>query len=187
MTAFLATCRCSLKALVAAGAVGTAGMVLADTSPYAGQDQRPIAALSSQDIEALLAGQGWGFAKPAELNGYPGPSHVLDLAEDLDLSAQQRAQVQRIFDRMQTEAQALGAQYVAAESALDAAFAANAITAEQLTVLTGQAAMIEAQLRRVHLAAHLETAPVLTRHQTMIYNKARGYGEGAGPSQHDGH
>ncbi|MFZ5963085.1 hypothetical protein ACOXXX_09060 [Thalassococcus sp. BH17M4-6] len=158
----------------------------AETQPYAGQDQRAIASLSEQDIEALLAGRGWGFAKAAELNGYPGPSHVLDLAPDLGLSDDQRAQVQAVFDAMQAEARVLGAEYVAAEAALDRGFAEGVIDAETLTDLTADAARIEAQLRAVHLAAHLETAPILTRHQTMLYNQARGYGD-AGHGQHDGH
>jgi hypothetical protein len=41
-------------------------------SPYAGQEKREIKALSAEDIEGYLTGQGMGFAKAAELNHYPG-------------------------------------------------------------------------------------------------------------------
>src|SRR5215475_1130417 len=54
--------------------------------PYAGFEQRPIKALSEQEVDDLRAGRGMGLALAAELNGYPGPSHVLELADRLDLS-----------------------------------------------------------------------------------------------------
>ena len=76
----------------------------AHTSPYAGLEERGIASLSEEDISELLAGGGWGFALPAELNGLPGPRHVLDMAGQLDLSDDQHASVQALFDTMQTGA-----------------------------------------------------------------------------------
>ena len=66
--------------------------------PYAGMQTRPIKALSDQQIADLRAGRGMGLALAAELNGYPGPSHVLELADRLELSTDQRARVQRLFD-----------------------------------------------------------------------------------------
>ena len=63
--------------------------VAADTahqhSPYAGQEARDIKALSLEEIADLAAGRGMGLALAAELNGYPGPRHVLDLAPELGL------------------------------------------------------------------------------------------------------
>lgn len=156
----------------------------ADTTPYAGQDARAIATLSPSDVDDLLAGRGWGFAKAAELNGYPGPTHVLELAEELELSAAQRRQIQAIFDAMNTQARVLGAQMVAAEAALNASFKDGAINRDALADLVASSAEIESDLRALHLAAHLETKPVLSRHQIMIYNTARGYGDTAGG--HDG-
>jgi hypothetical protein len=59
-----------------------AGALLADSraNPYADQQTRSIKSLSEEDIAALLNGEGMGMAKAAELNGYPGPKHVLTLA-----------------------------------------------------------------------------------------------------------
>ena len=57
-------------------------------SPYTGQEARGIKALSQDDIEGLLSGAGTpfgGMAKPAELNGYPGPRHVLDAIKRVSL------------------------------------------------------------------------------------------------------
>ncbi len=41
-------------------------------APYAGFQDRPIKALSQQQIDDLQAGRGMGLALAAELNGYPG-------------------------------------------------------------------------------------------------------------------
>jgi len=58
-------------------------------SPYAGQQSRSIKALPEGDIAALQNGDGMGMAKAAELNGYPGPRHVLALAAELHLTEAQ--------------------------------------------------------------------------------------------------
>ena len=66
--------------------------------PYAGLEQRPVKALSEQQVSDLRAGRGMGLALPAELNGYPGPSHVLENAEALALTADQRERTKALFD-----------------------------------------------------------------------------------------
>src|SRR5712692_2276537 len=73
-------------------------------TPYAGMQTRPIKALSEQQMADLAAGRGMGMALAAELNGYPGPVHVLELADKLNLSPDQRAGIQRLFDSMKAEA-----------------------------------------------------------------------------------
>src|ERR1700733_4313505 len=94
-----------------AAACALAVPVLADNpTPYAGQQDRTIKALSDDDLAGLLKGDGMGFAKAAELNGYPGPKHVLDLADRLNLTAGQRQRVQAIFEKMSLSAKPLGAQ-----------------------------------------------------------------------------
>lgn len=160
-------------AAFSAGAMADSG---SHAMPYAGQDGRAIASLSDRDIDALLAGEGHGYAKAAELNGYPGPAHVLELADDLKLTDIQRAEVQAIFDGMNAEARSLGAALVETESALDAAFESGGIDRATLEAMVAYSAEIEAKLRAVHLEAHLQTKPIMTRHQIMVYNSARGYG-----------
>ena len=59
-------------------------------SPYMGQESREIKALSPQEISDYLLGRGMGLAKAAELNGYPGPAHVLELAVQLEITSEQR-------------------------------------------------------------------------------------------------
>ena len=64
------------------------------SSPYSGLETRAIKALSDSQIADLKAGRGMGLALAAELNGYPGPMHVLELADELVLSVEQRTQMQ---------------------------------------------------------------------------------------------
>jgi len=156
--------------------------------PYAGQEGREIASLSESDVAALLAGEGWGLALPAELNGYPGPAHVLDLAEQLALTGSQRAEVQAIFDEMKTEAQAVGAEYVAAEAHVSRMFALGHASPGMLEASLATSSDALARLRGVHLAAHLATTPILTGDQREMYAQLRGYdGESGGHGGHAGH
>jgi hypothetical protein len=71
----------------------------AEPSPYAGWQERHVKALSRQQLEDYLEGRGMGMALPAEVNGYPGPRHVLELADELDLTADQLAQTRHLVRR----------------------------------------------------------------------------------------
>lgn len=151
--------------------------VLADDShtPYAGLESRDIATLSESDIAELEAGRGWGFALAAELNSHPGPAHVLQLAEELSLSSEQRARVGDIFGAMQAEAIAAGAVFIEAERALDTAFSSGGIDAATLETLVSAAGQARSNLRFVHLSRHLATLEVLSAKQVQRYNDLRGY------------
>lgn len=146
-------------------------------SPYAGHQDREIKALSAEDVEALLSGEGMGMALPAELSGYPGPRHVLELAAQLELSTEQAAATQRIYDSMKQQAVELGERIVESERRLDRAFAGRTIDRDQLDQLTGEIARLNGQLRAVHLGAHLELANVLSTSQRGTYARLRGYSE----------
>ena len=147
----------------------------AEKSDYAGQEQRAIKALSETEVADLLAGKGMGYAKAAELNGYPGPAHVLELGDKLDLTPSQRERTQAIFDRMQASAQALGAELVAAERVLDRAFRDRSVDASTLSDRVADIARIESRLRVVHLKAHLELNGLLDDRQVARYSVLRGY------------
>ncbi|MFT5510705.1 MAG: Spy/CpxP family protein refolding chaperone [Hyphomicrobiaceae bacterium] len=164
-------------------AVGAQASGKVGNAPYAGQQGRAIKSLSPEDIAALEAGRGWGFAKPAELNGYPGPLHVLELAKKLDLTAEQRGSVQAVFDEMKAAAQKAGQAFLTAERALDAAFAKGVATSDVIAELTLASAKARAEVQRVHLQAHLQTTPLLTKMQRHQYVTLRGYAGG----RHGGH
>jgi Spy/CpxP family protein refolding chaperone len=173
--------------LVLAACAAITVPVLADapTTPYAGQQTRTIKGLSDEDIAALLKGEGMGYAKAAELNGYPGPKHVLDLADRLKLTPDQRQQVQAIFDRMSASAKPLGAELVERERVLDQLFEKGEITPDRLAAETAAIGELQGRLRSVHLAAHLETRALLNPEQIALYEHLRGYGDpAAAPMQH---
>jgi uncharacterized protein (DUF305 family) len=146
-------------------------------SPYMGQLDSSVRGLSQEEIDSLLAGEGMGYAKSAELNGYPGPRHTLDLAKQLNLTAEQQANIQPIFDAMKQEAVTLGQEIVAAEATLSQSFADGTLTSETLQTQLGALATLYAQLRQVHLQSHLEVTPLLTQEQVAQYQVLRGYAQ----------
>jgi Spy/CpxP family protein refolding chaperone len=153
--------------------------------PYAGEEARRITTLSEEDIAELKAGRGWGLAKPAELNGYPGPAHVLELTRELLLTDEQKTQIQTVFDWMKAQAEAAGKVYIDAEAALDSSFRSGSATADEIKARLAAAEKARAELRRIHLEAHLETRPLLTAPQIKRYSELRGYtaagaGKGSG-------
>jgi Spy/CpxP family protein refolding chaperone len=149
-------------------------------SPYAGQEERGIKALSQSDIEGLLAGAGTpfgGMAKPAELNGYPGPRHVLDAydAGEFELTNQQHEQIETLYEEMRSKAIALGKQIINLEKEIDGAFTDRIITEEFLQNKVSKSANLYGQLKVVHLEYHLSMVKILTPQQVEQYNELRGY------------
>jgi len=144
-------------------------------SPYAGLQRRDVKTLSDEQIADLRAGRGMGLALAAELNGYPGPIHVLELAERLRLTAEQRQRLYQLYESMKAEAIAAGERLIAAERALDQEFAARRMTPARLVPLTSEIGERQAELRAVHLKYHLTTADLLTSDQRRQYAELRGY------------
>lgn len=147
----------------------------AQTSPYAGEQARDIKSLSEREAADLLAGQGMGLAKAAELNGYPGPAHVLEHADALGLSARQLGATQALMTGHKARARALGQELVAAERALDEAFRTRRIDAAALSGLTAEIGRKQAQLREEHLRTHLAQTALLDASQVEHYSELRGY------------
>lgn len=145
-------------------------------SQYAGQESRTIKALSADDVESYLAGKGMGLAKAAELNGYPGPSHVLALAGELNLSPTQKRQTEALFRAMEAKAKKIVGALIDEERKLDRLFASKAVTAESLTQTLRRIGELQAQVRQAHLESHLAQTEILTPEQVAAYMKLRGYG-----------
>lgn len=143
--------------------------------PYRGFEARDITSLSDQDIEALRNGSGWGLALPAELNGYPGPAHVLELADKLGLSDDQKHSMTLIFEAMRTDAIEKGDALIEAERNLDQGFKSGALNATSLRGLIEDAEAARADLRFVHLSRHLTTLAILDADQVTEYSALRGY------------
>ena len=148
-------------------------------SPYSAMAERQIKALSIEQISDLRAGRGMSLALPAELNGYPGPSHTLELAEALELTTVQRGQVQGLFVEMKKEAMPLGVRLIESERELDSLFAARTVTPAKVTKATAKAAALQGELRAVHLKDHLTMRDVLSAAQITRYGELRGYNPSA--------
>lgn len=174
-------------ALTVAPAIALAQDHSGHASPYAGFETRAIKSLSETDLEELRRGGGWGLALAAELNGVPGPAHLLELSDEISLSADQVAAIQAIFDEMQSEAVAAGARLIEAEEAIEAAFRTGALDDERLRALIAEAEAARAELRFIHLSRHLSTPPLLSADQIARYNTLRGYGSDPCANVPEGH
>lgn len=151
-------------------------------SPYADQAMSEVRSLTVQELEELRNGEGMGMARPAELNSYPGPKHVLELADDLDLSPEQRARIEEIRAAMLSQAVRLGEAIIEAEGTLNRRFEHAHIDEATLRELTAEIARLYGELRYAHLVAHLATKAVLNDEQVATYDRIRGYAE-AGDSR----
>jgi hypothetical protein len=100
--------------------------------PYAGLQHRPIKTLSDQQIADLNAGRGMGLALAAELNGYPGPVHATELADQLHLSPEQVTKLKALFESMKAETIPLGVSLISQELDLNNEFASRTITLANL-------------------------------------------------------
>ena len=147
-------------------------------SPYAGMEAREVKALSEQQINDLRAGRGMGLSLPAELNGYPGPAHVLELADALRLSDDQRAKAKALFEAMKAETIPIGERILSDETALDRLFAEKHATRAEVDAAASRIASAQGALRATHLHYHLAMTELLTPEQITQYVELRGYGSG---------
>ena len=144
-------------------------------SKYAGEEKREIKSLSVNDIEELQNGKGWGLAKAAELNGVPGPVHLLEMKAEINLSAEQIQAIEGLYTKMKQDAIPLGLELIELERELNNHFANRTITNELLRQILQKIALVHRQLRYVHLSTHLKTPDILKPDQITLYNKLRGY------------
>ena len=147
----------------------------AQHSTYTGEERRAIKSLSEKEIDQYRSGAGMGLAKAAELNHYPGPKHVLEFVDTLDLSEKQTKEFEKIVEEMKSAAVHLGNEIVKKEKMLNDAFADGVITISQLERLTKEIGDLQAKLRFAHLRAHITTTKLLTKHQIHLYDLVRGY------------
>jgi Spy/CpxP family protein refolding chaperone len=172
----------ALSMVVVANAASAAGPSL-----YAGWQERSIKALSPQQIEDYLEGRGMSMALPAELNGYPGPRHVLELADELDLTPDQLAQTEQLFEDMRLKAIEFGEEILEGEATLDRLFASGAASEASLRNAAEALGLLNGQLRAHHLGYHLAMRDLLNPHQIQNYQRLRGYASAAGPDEHRNH
>ena len=155
-----------------------AGASARTTSPYAGMENRHLKALSDQQIADLQAGRGMGLSLAAELNGYPGPLHVLELAEGLQLSEMQRTRTKALLDAMKAKTIPIGERIIEEETAFDRLFAEKRVTRASIDATTARIGAAQGELRAAHLRYHFAMVEVLSPVQIARYAELRGYSEG---------
>ncbi len=168
-------------------ATGSEVEIPSTISPYAGQENRLIKSLSAEDLAELRRGGGWGFARAAELNGMPGPAHLLELKDRIPLTADQVTTISAIFKDMRATAIAEAERLISLEEALETGFRKGSVTGQSLQELLSRIGQARMALRYVHLAAHLKTHPLLTHDQIARYNVLRGYAGDPCASPPEGH
>jgi Spy/CpxP family protein refolding chaperone len=144
-------------------------------SAYAGEESRQIKSLSADDITELRRGGGWGLAKAAELNGMPGPAHLLELKYEIPLTFDQVSKIEAAFMGMKEKAVAEGERLIARERELEEAFRSGTVTDASLKEMISSIEESRAALRYIHLSAHLATPHLLTPQQVAKYVELRGY------------
>ena len=128
----------------------------------------------------LREGRGMGLALPAEANGYPGPRHVLELSDRLEITADQRRQTQRLFDAMERNAQRQGQLLLEREQALDDLFRNRTANPARLVAAVEAIAQAETALKLIHLRTHLAMMEILSPAQVELYAMLRRAGAGTG-------
>jgi hypothetical protein len=136
-----------------------------------------IPALPEEQIAAYLDGRAMWMASVAELNHYPGPRQVLELAAMLELSAEQQQATVNLFDEIRPQAIRLGKQLVEQEQRLNRIFAWGQASEENIERTVTDIGAIQARLRLTHLLAHIRTRELLTKDQVKRYDELQGYGE----------
>ena len=144
-------------------------------SPYAEFRTRTIKALSQQQIYDLRAGRGMGLALAAELNGYPGPMHVLEHERALGLSPLQKGRMEALMAEMRVDAVKAGEAAIAAERALDRLFADGAASEDVLRSAVIAASKAHGEIRFIHLRTHIRVKAELMLEQITSYDRLRGY------------
>jgi Spy/CpxP family protein refolding chaperone len=168
---------CAALVLAAPGTVSNVARagtqdVHAQTQHAAAADMKQHHACLEEERASIERGEGFGMAMPADHAGYPGPRHVLDMAADLKLSSDQRASIQKIFDTMHEKAVVRGKELFESEARLEQMFRDGRPEAD-LREQSFRVDSIHAELRWIHLSAHLAAQKILTTEQIAQYTRLR--------------
>jgi len=144
-------------------------------SKYTGQEKQTIKSLSPDDVAELKRGGGWGLAKAAELNGIPGPIHLLEMKDEILLTDLQIKKITKIYEGMRVRAIEQGERFIALEQELENHFQDRTINDVILRRSLEAIAEARKELRYIHLATHLQTPEILSSGQINKYNALRGY------------
>jgi len=176
---FLRTCTgvfgCAALLIAAPGGICNAarpGPAPQAASQHSVSQMQQHHACLEEERASIERGEGFGMAMPADHAGYPGPRHVLDMAAELKLTADQRAAIEKIFAAMHEKAMARGKELIEAEGRLEQMFRDGSPEAD-LREQSFRVDSIHAELRWIHLSAHLAAQKILSADQIARYSQLR--------------
>jgi Spy/CpxP family protein refolding chaperone len=141
---------------------------------FLGVDPHPLV---SQEIppdgQSLENAEGAGMAAYADVNGYPGPRHVLEMQALLGLTDDQVKDIESISDEMSEKARVKGEAIIAEEGKLASVFASGTAQQDEVEHLAVTIGSLRGELRAIHLIAHIQAAQVLTDKQRELYTIQR--------------
>jgi hypothetical protein len=139
-----------------------------------------IPALSETQATSYLEGNAMWQASVAELNHYPSPSRVLELAEPLGLTVIQRWSTTNLHEEARREAIRLGEELVALEHKLNRIFVWNQASPDNIEKIVLDIGTLRTQIRLTHLVASIRQKALLTEEQVRHYDELRGRGLDSG-------
>lgn len=127
------------------------------------------------DKESLLKGLGMGLAEVADIYDYPGPKHAIVLKNELGLTRDQLKKTEALDKVVSSSAVAKGGEIVQAEEELGKLFEAGTINEKMLRSKLEEIGKLRAELRFIHLQAHVRMKQILTPEQIKRYAELRGH------------
>ena len=171
--------RISMTIVLAALALAAAGPARAQSGhahePGSGDAQahHRVEAYLREFDQVVAEGRGFGLAFAADQNGYPGPLHVLELKDRLQLTPEQESRMRTLFEAMLAEARPRAARLAAAEAKLRRLFAERAADDAAVRTAVAEAEAARAEVRLAHLLTHVRTRDGLTEAQRQTYHQLR--------------
>lgn len=133
-----------------------------------------LGGVSAQEKEALLKGAGLGAGMIAMMNGYPGPKHVLEMGDELGLTAEQRESIGKTYGKVKAESVEFGTELVEKDEKLTALFASGSVSTSEVEKLSREIGELQGRVRAAHLNAHVETYDALTPAQREQLSSMQG-------------
>lgn len=133
-----------------------------------------LSGVSEQEKEALLKGGGLGAGMIAMMNGYPGPKHVLEMGDELELTDAQRESIGTIYGKVKAESVKYGTELVEKDEALAAMFTSGSVDTGDVEKLAREIGELQGRVRAEHLNAHVKTYDALTPAQREKLSSMQG-------------
>jgi Spy/CpxP family protein refolding chaperone len=125
------------------------------------------------DSAGLRNGEGMGMAMYADMNGYPGPKHILDLKDKLGLTKDQQKKVEDAVKLVKISATTKGDEIIVAEQELFSLFKSGKVNEKTLRLKLENIGKLRGELRYIHLQAHVRMKQILSAGQIQQYYESR--------------